>query len=585
MPHRRDRLKFIGAAGGCMGLLLVMICVLGAVVVQRSGIRALHQQVVQSLETQMVLSRVFSLAQDAETGQRGYVLTGDPAFLSPYDQAKASLGPELDRLDGLLAGHEDQVSDQARLRGLVRLKMQELAVTIQLRWEGRGAEARAIVEDMRGKRFMDGIRTTVAGMQERLSRDTAHTLRLAGAATDRISILVAALLVACLILAVAATLIAVATLDRHLKWITVLAAQRDQAGRDKRATSNFLANMSHEIRTPLTSILGFSRLLHAQPGLSPTVERYNDRVQTAAGALLAVVNDVLDFSKLEAGETRIARTNVEPLRLVEDAMILFEDQAANKGVMVQALVAPEVPAVVSADPDRLRVDVVDTGDGISAEDQALLFERFSQVDGSAARLHGGTGLGLAICKGLVEAMDGQIGVVSAPGEGSRFWFEIPAPMLAGEVASIASDADLDVAAGGRILLVDDNEANRELVSLLLSGLGVIVTVASSGEEAVASADRFPFDLILMDIRMPGMGGVAAMQHIRWGVSDKARTPILAFTAEADVQTAARLRREGFDGHIAKPVSPAELIEAVAYWTSEAARGQRPDARKPDVQSA
>ena len=612
MPQATDRARFVSVAGGCVGLLVVMACILGVLVVQHAGARALHRKLAITFEAHAALAQVFSIVQDTESGQRGYVLTGHPAFRASYRAARAKVEPALQRLDAAVAGDADQVANRARLRQLIDLKLQELATTVHLREHGRFSAAVAVVETLQGQRLMDGVRATVAAMDERIALKRNAAVQRAEAAGDVTTLLIAFLLCVCVVCAVVASGLTIVTLARRQDLINRLAAQRDQADRATRASSNFLANMSHEIRTPLTSILGFSRLIHEQPGLSKTAAHYNDRVLTAASALLAVVNDVLDFSKLEAGEARIERTAVEPAKVVEDALALFEERAASKGIAVRATTASDVPAAVSADPDRLRqivlnlvgnavkftetggvevelswrapdwlrVQVVDTGPGITVEDQALLFQRFAQIDGGATRPHAGTGLGLAISKCLVEAMDGSIGVVSSVGGGSCFWFEISAPIATPASLSAASAAGpaAEIAAGARVLLVDDNEANRELGSLLLTTLGMSVTLAGSGEESIAAADRHPFDLILMDIRMPGMGGVEAMKIIRSNRSAGAHTPILAFTAEADVQTAARLRRQGFDGHVAKPISPPALIEAVAHWTARSPRIVPSDAR-------
>jgi PAS domain S-box-containing protein len=356
----------------------------------------------------------------------------------------------------------------------------------------------------------------------------------------------------------------------------------------------FLANMSHELRTPLTSVLGFTRLALDQPDLSPVSRDYIRKASNGGAALLATVNDILDFSKLEAGQVEIRPRPTGVAGLIHDTLELFSESAAAKGLTL-SLETKDLPPAVSLDPDRLRqlllnlvgnavkfsetgeilvkaawkrrggilkVEVIDQGPGLSPEQQSLLFLRFSQIDGSLTRRHGGTGLGLAICRGLVEAMGGRIGVKSALGEGARFHFEIPAPRAeAAEVAEADEEALFPL--GARVLVVDDHRVNRELVRAILTPLGADLTEAEDGAEAVAKAQQTAFDLILMDLRMPGLDGAGAMQAIRAGGGPNASTPILAFSADADSAGEAKRKAQGFNGDILKPLVPASLIALAA----------------------
>jgi CheY-like chemotaxis protein len=211
---------------------------------------------------------------------------------------------------------------------------------------------------------------------------------------------------------------------------------------------------------------------------------------------------------------------------------------------------------------ELHVAVEDTGEGMSQAQQEKLFQRFSQVDASSTRRHGGTGLGLAICKGLVEAMGGAIGVKAEPGAGSVFFFSIAAPAVEAPATATAQAEDSLSIEGFQVLVVDDNPVNRELARLVLSSLGAEVTEAEDGESAVAAAMTQPWQVILMDIRMPVFDGVEALRRIRSQPGPNRATPILAFSADADMdQFTSGIG--GFDGIVRKPIIPAAMIEAIA----------------------
>jgi signal transduction histidine kinase/ActR/RegA family two-component response regulator len=360
--------------------------------------------------------------------------------------------------------------------------------------------------------------------------------------------------------------------------------------------AEFLANMSHELRTPLTSIIGFSELLRSQPGLDEKSRGYVDRVIGGGQALLATVNDVLDFSKLEAGQIEIKPQAVTIRDLFETTVALFEPQAAKNDVRVKLAMTHSVPETIIIDPDRLRqillnlignavkftqagtvtiavnynksneeiaFSVIDTGIGIQPEKIAHLFHRFSQVDNSSSRTHGGTGLGLAICKGLVEAMGGVISVESIFQKGTTFRVRIPCAGAEGVALVPKQQADAVDLRDLRILAVDDNAANRALLSAILKHSGAELTLANDGAEAIHAASIAPQDIILMDLHMPVIDGVAACEAIRTGNGPNAGVPILAFTAEADPAQQARLLAAGFDGVVCKPILPAALMKSIA----------------------
>jgi PAS domain S-box-containing protein len=378
-----------------------------------------------------------------------------------------------------------------------------------------------------------------------------------------------------------------------------LTAAREAAEAAAAVKADFMANMSHELRTPLTSVLGFTRLALEQPELSETTRRHIEKASNAGAALLTTVNDILDFSRLESGQLQIRPEPCDFDALCRSTLELFGAAAAEKGVALryaaeglpphlaldpgrlrQILLnlvgnavkfsdrgAVRLSAAWQADEGRLRVQVRDDGPGIAPEQQSLLFRRFSQVDGSATRRHGGTGLGLAICLGLVEAMGGEIDVESELGQGACFFFTLPAEPCAAPDAA-AEDAPA-LRPGVRVLVADDHAVNRELVRAILTPMAVEITEAANGLEAVAAARESAFDLILMDLRMPELDGLAAMTRIRRGRGPNRNTPILAFSAGADAPGAEARRQAGFDADLGKPLMPLELIAAVAHYASVA----------------
>ena len=371
------------------------------------------------------------------------------------------------------------------------------------------------------------------------------------------------------------------------------------------AKSAFLANMSHELRTPLTSIIGFSRLLGGQGELAQDSRHFARRIHDASDALLAIINDVLDVSKLEAGQVELEIQPLSLRQLIDETTGIVAIQAAAKGLELRAELDPKTPELISGDiarlrqvllnflsnavkftsegsitvksrwrgrktAGRLRVEVVDTGPGLAPDQVARLFERFSQAEVSISRTHGGTGLGLAICKATLELMGGKVGVDTAPGEGSTFWFELP---TAAAKAPETRAPDPEVAADCpslRVLVVDDTAVNRELVKLMLEPLGLEIEEAAGGADGVQAAMTRPYDLILMDVRMPGVDGLEATRLIRAVSALNRRTPILALTADVQPENAAACRNAGMDDVLAKPIVPAELIGKLIHWGSGAA---------------
>lgn len=350
------------------------------------------------------------------------------------------------------------------------------------------------------------------------------------------------------------------------------------------AKSTFLATMSHEIRTPLNGIIGMAELL-ADSDLSPLQHEQVRTMRQSGDVLLDVITDILDFSKLEAGEIRNERRALSLVHLLASVRQIMAPRAA-AGALHLHLTGPDI--IINADAGRLRqilinlvgnaikftqagsvtvtavlqgellrLSVTDTGVGIAQADLPRLFKDFSQLDGSNTRLHGGTGLGLAICRRLVETLGGRIGVESTLGRGSTFWFELPV----GEVTLAASQPEPALivphrfVGTGLVLVVDDNAINRQVAGGMLERAGLGVAYAENGAEAVEAMGRTAFDLVLMDMQMPLLDGLAATRQARAAGS---RVPIIGLTANAFASDRDACLAAGMDGFLAKPLTRQKL---------------------------
>ncbi len=377
---------------------------------------------------------------------------------------------------------------------------------------------------------------------------------------------------------------------------------RQAAEAASRAKSSFLAVMSHEIRTPMNAVLGLSSSL-LESDLPEEKLKLVRTIYEAGDNLLEILNDILDYSKLEAGELTFEAIAFAPRDIVEGAVSIIEPRAAAKGLKVTANFAPDLPQALLGDAGRLRqvllnllsnavkftssgsvvvsadcrerdsqratIDwaVTDTGMGIASDRVGQLFKDFAQADCSINRRFGGSGLGLSICKRIIDKMGGEIGIVSAPGQGTTVRFTTT--MQVTELSSASdiqdcADAALEayVAVLGRplrILIADDNSTNRLVAAKMLQSANVQTNMAGDGTEAVTAAGSFPYDLILMDVRMPEMDGLEATRTLRRrGIV----VPVVGFTANAFDDDIKACLDAGMNGFVAKPVRKKALFDAV-----------------------
>lgn len=393
------------------------------------------------------------------------------------------------------------------------------------------------------------------------------------------------------------------------KATLALQKAKDEAERALKVKEAFLANMSHEIRTPMNGVMNMVDLLADTP-LTAQQQDYLQTVQDSSKTLLTIVNDILDLSKIEAGKMTLQPKPTRLSAMLDHLLNLFSHQGKGKNVALSQQIDPSVPPVLIVDEIRLlqvlsnlvsnaikftdangsvrvqvakdqalstngsgdssdehliRVAVSDTGIGISSENQKALFKKFSQVDTSATKRYAGTGLGLSISRQLVKLMGGNIGVDSLPGQGSTFWFTFRAA-AADTVLPKANQKKLVFAEPGpQVLVVDDNQINRRVAYEILRNAGCSVTTAESGEAAVALVEQQSFDVVLMDIQMPGMSGVEATQRIK-ELALAVQPPVVAMTAYSLPGDEARFVEAGLDDYLSKPIRPEEMLPKIATIT-------------------
>lgn len=401
-----------------------------------------------------------------------------------------------------------------------------------------------------------------------------------------------------------------------------LSIAKEKAEAAAKAKGEFLATMSHEVRTPMNAVIGFTQLLE---GTELTVQQRDwvETVRRSGEGLLRILNDILDFSRADAGKLELEQIPFVPEEVAEEAIELVSESARQKGLRIIFHSSPAVPLLVRGDPGRLRqvllnllsnavkftesgevqlnvdlvenkgdvsivrIEVVDTGPGIPIPAQESIFDAFTQADSSTTRRFGGTGLGLAICRRLVSAMGGEIGVISQQGRGSTFWFKVPLirmqthrdkeavgcmrPAIVVEADQARATATPNVPREPEatrnsddlaILVAEDNLINQKVLKSQLSRLGYSAEFVRNGREALEAAVARPFDVILMDCQMPEMDGFEAARRIRERENGTRRTEIVAVTANAMPSDRENCLAAGMDGYLSKPVDCTELALAL-----------------------
>jgi len=578
-----------------LGAVLLTPILLAALVITLFGqldrAAEVRGQADRTYQARQEIQELLSAVQDVETGARGYVLTGDPRFEEPYRRGAELAIAHMGHLKALPISR----AHPAGFGQLNRLVVEKIAISdrmIRLQEAGGHDEVVALVRSGAGKRLMDQVRALLKSWDDEETVAFAKVRLAEQRAAEQLQIVLSALVSGIVLLLLVAAGFALAAHREGKAQAEELRRGRDEAEAASRAKSRFLAVMSHELRTPLNGVIGMTHAL-ATTSLTPKQRDYLDVISGSGESLVVLINDILDLSKIEAG-----RLDLDPHPfclpdVIDSAVALWRPTTTEKGLSLDCRISRDLPQWVEGDPVRLRqvltnllsnavkftreghirinatpidggleLTVSDTGVGMSPDVQEKLFADYAQADASVAGRFGGTGLGLAISRNLCRMMGGDLTVSSAVGVGSAFraTFALPPAEAPAESAGPVVDADAQAL---KILAVDDNPTNRAVITALVEAFGFPVVTVDGGSAALEALRQADYDLVLMDINMPGMDGPTTLRAIRAGEGGQATIQVVALTAEAMSGDHERYIGLGFDGYLTKPISPAALLETLA----------------------
>jgi signal transduction histidine kinase/CheY-like chemotaxis protein len=546
------------------------------------------------------LHEIYKSLLDLETGERGYVITGDKKFLEPFNDAETNLPAHFENLVALVHDNPQMLESVTKLRADAQASINWQYEVIDLR-EKSFDKAVAMVSTGKLKNMMDDLRSQLEKLDEacqnrQLSIRQEIFNRVYHA--NLVTLVAGAFGIGAGLLALWLSYVAVKH-QEHERELTEAKLQAEHSNREK---TLFLANMSHEIRTPMNAILGFSELLQGDLR-EPKHRQYLQSIRSSADSLLQLINDILDMSKIEAGVMQLHPEPTDLREICDFLHTLFSEPAAKKGLKLECHAVENLPRALLLDRIRLRqilinlvgnavkftdkgdvevrvawekqqtsshvtlvIEIQDTGVGIPQDRLDAIFKPFVQAGAHREKEKQGTGLGLSIVKRLTEIMGGTVTVASVMEQGSAFHLRFPnVPISARLPASAklapAGEVDFNKLRPATLLVVDDNEANCRLIAGMFDGSHHRLVFGSSGDEAVAKARELKPDILLLDVRMPGMDGDEALSEIR-KTPGLEFLPIIAVTA-SNLLNHENSLKERFSGYVRKPFSKRELFDELA----------------------
>ncbi|HXC35936.1 MAG TPA: ATP-binding protein [Candidatus Acidoferrales bacterium] len=542
------------------------------------------------------LDQILQTMSDSETGVRGFLITGDTHYLEPYNRAQSSYSNEFDNLVAVTPDDPVMVNSVLSLRAL-SVKLADYNQRAVNARKQNFDKAKTLTASGEGKVLMDQIRTQVSGLgqiyniQKSKGQDATDTQLSRAILT---SVVIGMIAVAAGVIVFWLARLTIKNREREVELINA----RVRAERSSREKSAFLANMSHEIRTPMNAILGFSDLLQGEIS-DVRHQKYVQSIRSSAGSLLQLINDILDMSKIEAGVLELHPESTDPWEICDFIQTLFSEPALKKGIRLECQLAPDAPRSLMLDRVRLRqimvnlvgnaikftdrggvevrvscqkqsesgrvalsIEIIDTGIGIPRDKLDAIFKPFVQAGVHREKEIQGTGLGLSIVKRLTELMDGSITVTSTLGQGSVFSLRFPNVPVSVRIpisAKITADrrVDFNRLRPATFLVADDNEANCQYIDGIFKKTHHRLAFCSNGEEAVVKAREILPDIVLLDLRMPGMDGIQALAEIR-KIPGLELVPAVAVTGDGQPAGA-------FSGYVRKPFSPRELFDELAEF--------------------
>src|SRR3984885_4286022 len=537
------------------------------------------------------LNGILKSLLDLETGERGYVITGNTEFLEPFNQAETNLPAQFNDLVNLVHDDSSMLQPVAKLQAAAQASLSWQLAVINARTQSFD-QAAGMVATGNLKRMMDEMRAQLDRLDQTYFNRMTSIRQDIGKRLSRANLtsLVAGIFgIGAGLLALWLSYVAV----RHQQRERELTEAKLQAEHSNQEKTVFLANMSHEIRTPMNAILGFSELL--QNDLHDSKHRqYLQSIRASAGSLLLLINDILDMSKIEAGVLELRPEPTDLREICDFLHTLFSEPAAKKGLKLECHVAENFPHALLLDRIRLRqilvnlvgnavkftdkggievqvtwekqetssqvtlvIEIQDTGVGIPKDKLDMIFKPFSQAGAHREKEKQGTGLGLSIVKRLTEIMGGTVTVASVMEQGSAFHLRFPnvpisTRLPASEKSSSSEEVNFNELHPATLLVVDENETNCQLMAGMFAGSHHRLVFGSSGEEAVVKARELKPDILLLDVRMPGMGGHEALAEIR-KIPSLEFLPVIAITA-SNLLSDENLSKERFSGYLRKPFS-------------------------------